>query len=96
MKLILDDADKYRIIQCDPTLKIEKKISESLKHLQKEGYIDDLLRDFLFIEDLEDQAMHSSPLQPSLWLRYVDDTFVIWPHAEQNLPRTPQPDARQH
>ena len=29
--------------------------------------------------------MHSSPLQPSLWLRYVDDTFVIWPHGEQNL-----------
>ena len=25
------------------------------------------------------------PLQPSLWLRYVDDTFVIWPHGEQEL-----------
>ena len=72
MKLILGDADKYWIIQCDPTLKIEKKISESLKHLQKEGYIDDRLCDFLFMEDLKDQAMHSSPLQPSLWLRYVD------------------------
>ena len=31
MKLILNYADKYRIIKLDPTLKIEKKITESLK-----------------------------------------------------------------
>ena len=47
MKRILDDADKYRIIKRDPTLKIEKKITESLKHLRKEGYIDDRLCDSL-------------------------------------------------
>ena len=39
----------------------------------------------LFMEDLEEQAMHSDPLRPNLWLRYVDDTFVIWPQGEQNL-----------
>ena len=39
----------------------------------------------LFIENLEELAMHSAPLKPSLWLRYVDNTFVIWPHGEQNL-----------
>ena len=33
MKQFLNDADKYRIIKHDPTLKIEKKITESLKHL---------------------------------------------------------------
>ena len=39
----------------------------------------------LFMEDLEKQAMHSAPLQPSHWLRYVDDTLTIWPRGEQNL-----------
>ena len=34
MKLILNDADKYQIIKWDPTLKLERKITESLKHLR--------------------------------------------------------------
>ena len=28
---------------------------------------------------------HSAPLQPSLWLSYVDNTFVIWPHGEWDM-----------
>ena len=39
----------------------------------------------LFMEDLEEKAMQTSALQPSLWLTYVDNTFVIWPHGEVNL-----------
>ena len=39
----------------------------------------------LFIAELEEKAMQSAPLQPSLWLRYVDITFIIWPHGEDNL-----------
>ena len=34
MKQILNDADKYRVIKHDPTLKIEKKITKSLKKLE--------------------------------------------------------------
>ena len=26
-----------------------------------------------------------SPLQPSLWLRHVDDPFIIWPCGEENV-----------
>ena len=31
----------------------------------------------IFMEELEVKALSSSPLPPSLWLRFVDDTFVI-------------------
>ena len=34
---------------------------------------------------IEKLALDTSPLQPKLWLRYVDDTFVIWPHGEVAL-----------
>ena len=39
----------------------------------------------LFLEDLETRALGTYHLKPSLWLRYVDDTFVIWPHGRQSL-----------
>ena len=39
----------------------------------------------LFMKDLEEQALHSAPFQPSLWLRYVEDIFVIWPYGEWDM-----------
>ena len=39
----------------------------------------------LFMERFEKDVLDSSPLKPTVWLRYVDDTFVIWPHGEKNL-----------
>ena len=39
----------------------------------------------LYMEHLEENAMQRSPLPPHLWLCYVDDTFVIWPHGQDEL-----------
>ena len=39
----------------------------------------------LYMEDFEIRALNSSTLKPKLWLRYVDDTFVIWQHGDDNL-----------
>ena len=39
----------------------------------------------LFMETLEERALATTTLQPKTWLRYVDNTFVIWPHGQQAL-----------
>ena len=39
----------------------------------------------LFMEAFEDRALKSVVLQPRMWVRYVDDTFVLWPHKEDEL-----------
>ena len=50
----------------------------------------------LFMESLEERAIESSPQKPSIWLRYVDDTFVVWPHGRENLQEFHQHLNKQH
>ena len=39
----------------------------------------------MYMEHLEETALCTARLQPTLWLRYVDDTFDIWPHGDKEL-----------
>ena len=39
----------------------------------------------LYMEAFEERALSSSTLTPKLWLRYIDDTFVVWPHGLSSL-----------
>ena len=38
-----------------------------------------------FHEDFKQTALATADYQPKIWKRYVDDTFVIWPHGEEKL-----------
>jgi hypothetical protein len=38
-----------------------------------------------FMEDFETKAIDKSTLKPACWYRYVDDTFVVWPHGKEKL-----------
>ena len=35
----------------------------------------------IYIGDLEESFLSSRKLQPTLWVRYIDEVFMIWPHA---------------
>ena len=36
----------------------------------------------IYMEYFEEMALGSTSLKPSIWLRYGDDTFILWPHQE--------------
>lgn len=39
------------------------------------------------MESYETTALESAQFKPKCWLRYVDDTFIIWPHGQHTLNR---------
>jgi hypothetical protein len=39
----------------------------------------------IFMENFEKLAVNSEQHKASLWLRYVDDKFVVWPHGPERL-----------
>ena len=39
----------------------------------------------IYMEYFEEIALGSPSLKPSIWLRYVDDTFILWPHQENQV-----------
>ena len=39
----------------------------------------------LFMADFEDRWVYTYPHQPRIWLRYIDDIFLVWDHNQDEL-----------
>jgi uncharacterized protein (UPF0335 family) len=39
----------------------------------------------IFMIELEERAILNAEFKPDMWLRYVDDTFIIWKHGHDRL-----------
>ena len=39
----------------------------------------------LFMDRFETKALSNWPLKPLIWLRFIDEIFMIWTHGEDNL-----------
>ncbi|XP_071489266.1 uncharacterized protein [Diadema antillarum] len=39
----------------------------------------------IYMAVLEEDFLSKCTLQPSMYLRYIDDIFIIWPHSEKDL-----------
>ena len=39
----------------------------------------------IYIGDLEEAFIQDRDWKPTLWLRYIDDVFMIWPHPREQL-----------
>jgi hypothetical protein len=37
------------------------------------------------MEHFEKLALDTTEYKPAKWLRYVDDTFIVWPHGPDKL-----------
>jgi hypothetical protein len=39
----------------------------------------------LFMADFEDKYIYTHPNQPLVWMRYIDDIFLVWQHDSEEL-----------
>ncbi len=39
----------------------------------------------IFMGHLEEKLLAGFPLKPDIWLRFIDDIFMVWNHGEQSL-----------
>jgi len=39
----------------------------------------------IFMHDLESKLLDLAPVKPHVWLRYIDDIFMVWTAGEERF-----------
>ena len=39
----------------------------------------------IFMAELEEEFLSQTPMKPRIWLRFIDDIFMVWSHGEDEL-----------
>jgi hypothetical protein len=63
---------------------VDDKFSHQKDGMARGSSLSPIVSD-IFMEHFEKLSLDSAQHKPSLWLRYVDDTFVVWPHGPERL-----------
>ncbi|XP_071793274.1 uncharacterized protein [Asterias amurensis] len=88
--LLVEVLQKFteRVLTVGPHDKGVVYVSEPQAGSEVAGNVNKLISPVLadiFMEEFESSSLLTADLRPSLWLRYVDNTFVVWPHGQDLL-----------
>jgi hypothetical protein len=64
--------------------KVDKKFYEQNEGMAMGSPLSPVMSN-IFMETFEQLALSTAQQKPEMWLRYVNDTFVIWPHGPVRL-----------
>ncbi|GJQ81435.1 hypothetical protein Trydic_g14592 [Trypoxylus dichotomus] len=82
----IKDIDRRQLSKdcCDKPCTVDNKFYQQEFGMAM-GSPPSLVLSNIYIEEFERRVMDSYELKSKMWLRYVDDTFVIWPHGEEKI-----------
>jgi hypothetical protein len=63
---------------------VEDRFSQQKSGMATASSLSPVISNF-FMEHFEQLALDLAPHKPAMWLRFVDDTFVVWPHGMEKL-----------
>jgi hypothetical protein len=79
-----DDLALFKHILTSTYFCFDGQFYEQIDGVAMDSPISPVIANF-FMEDFENKAIEQVIHKPVCWFRYVDDTFVIWPHGQKKL-----------